>query len=598
MTLTTRYGTSRTRHWTTVGQHLVARWERYASATGGALYALSAASLARRSGLRKMRVRVPKGEVACYVARESSKPVLVLLHGLTGDKRIWLRCSVSLTRTFRLVIPDLAGHGENPFCADDDYGAPAHALIVAQLLSLLGVTRYHVAGNSLGGWVACELALREPASVMSLILFSPAGMRAHRASWFDDRVDSGNNPLMIETGPQFREFYAALMHHAPPLPAFVALAMAHDYKQGRARVERLFHDYVAAPSLHGRLDAIRCPSSIVWGREDRIIDISALQDWSTELSDADIDTWSGVGHMPMLEVPAQASAHISTFISQAHPDRSAMQRDCVLAREHAMPLVETTIEALSSPLGALIRGELTAILVKGALAPAHCERVRENFDSSPGIYRRGDGVSARMVGSHAYLKTPGAVLEAYRKHNADAELLFSGVTNTYRQLYDRVEDAGYRFRPAYIDGVPAPTHRASMWDEGHDPGVLLKAHTDWPQVRNSGMEFQDVLHPIAVNLYASHPPVGTSWVRIYDFIPSHSWLSARGIARGGYPISMAELAGVSFSDIHPEQGDILLFAASNVHAVFSAPTAESTQRLNVNGFIGYSRTEGRVLAWA
>lgn len=263
-----------------------------------------------------------------------------------------------------------------------------------------------------------------------------------------------------------------------------------------------------------------------------------------------------------------------------------------------MAFAETTFEDLCGPLQAILAGKMAAVLVKKVLDAGQCRQLRRNFDMSSGVYRRDDGVTARMVGSNSYLKSSSTVVQEYDQHHHFAELLFSGLSNTYRDLYDKIEEAGHRFRPSYIDGVPAPTHRASIWDDRSNANLLLKAHTDWPQVRNSGLEFSTVEHPIAVNLYASHPARGSSWVRIYDFVPSQQWLEARGIPEGGYPIDLDDLDGIDFLDVEPEEGDLLLFASNNVHVVFKRPSVDPSERLNINGFIGLSPCVDRVLAWA
>ncbi|MGN6280312.1 hypothetical protein [Frateuria sp.] len=261
-------------------------------------------------------------------------------------------------------------------------------------------------------------------------------------------------------------------------------------------------------------------------------------------------------------------------------------------------LVETTLEGLSREMGGLLTGETAAVLVRGSLSNDQCDRVYANFASSRGVYERGDGVAGRMVGTNAFLKSADDVVEDYARNNGFAELLFRGASNLYRKLFDCVEEAGYRFRHAYIDGVPAPTHRATVWTDKSGDRLALRAHTDWPQVRHSGMEYGDVEHPVAVNFYPRHPEPGSSYVRLYDFVPSRDWLASRGILDSGYPIDMDELADVDYIDVHPRAGDMLLFAASKVHAVFHAPQSDEDVRLNINGFIGFSRTSRKVLAWA
>ncbi|UPG85803.1 hypothetical protein L2Y94_00120 [Luteibacter aegosomatis] len=261
-------------------------------------------------------------------------------------------------------------------------------------------------------------------------------------------------------------------------------------------------------------------------------------------------------------------------------------------------LIETTLDDLKSEMGGLLRGEVAAVLVRNSLSESACDRVFQNFASSAGVYERSDGVSGKMVGTNAFLKSAHDVVDDYARNNGFAELLFHGATNLYRHLFDSVEEAGFRFRHAYIDGVPAPTHRATVWTDSGKDRLALRAHTDWPQVRHSGMEYSDVEHPVAVNFYPRHPAPGSSFVRLYDFVPAGDWLETRGILKSGYPICLDELEGIDYIDVHPVAGDTLLFAASKVHAVFQANQGADDVRLNINGFIGLSRASNKVLAWA
>jgi len=253
---------------------------------------------------------------------------------------------------------------------------------------------------------------------------------------------------------------------------------------------------------------------------------------------------------------------------------------------------------LPSYLPLLLRGLQTSVLVRGFLDAASCERITANFMASHGRYARRDGVPATMVGSNGFLKGVDGVVDEYLTNSNHGELLFRGTRNGYRRLLDLVEEGGDRCRSAYADGVPSAVHRAAMWSDASTPGITLQAHTDWPQVANSGMEYADVVHPVGVNMYAAHPPKGESWVRLYDFVPSAQWLCERGIDEGGYPICQQDLTDRDYIDILPEAGDLLLFNAAHVHAVFNSTTANRAGRLNVNGFIGYSLGTRRVLAWA
>ena len=100
---------------------------------------------------------------------------LVLLHGLGSFRQAWDPVVPALAEIADVVAVDLSGFGESPPLPDGVEPSPAAlALAVAALLDKLGLDTPHVAGNSLGGWVALELAAVRP--VASLTLLSPAGL--------------------------------------------------------------------------------------------------------------------------------------------------------------------------------------------------------------------------------------------------------------------------------------------------------------------------------------------------------------------------------------------------------------------------------------
>ncbi len=265
--------------------------------------------------------------------------------------------------------------------------------------------------------------------------------------------------------------------------------------------------------------------------------------------------------------------------------------------------LEIPLAELSNHMMDLLKGNTTALLVKKTMSPAQCQVVYDNFINSAGLYQREDGVPALMVGTNTYLQNAETVIEELQKNNVYAELLFRGTDNVYRHVFDCIEDAGYRFRQAYIDGIPAPVYRGTIWNNPAKRGKPLLAHTDWPQVKFSGLEFEHVKTPVAINFYPKHPPKGASTLRLYNLIPEESWLDDLGIKSSGYPIAQEQLEGIRYIDIHPEEGDILLFNAAHVHAVNSQSVLDeqndsNQHRLNINGFFGFCEQLNRVLAWA
>ena len=107
--------------------------------------------------------------------RSGAGAPLVLLHGIGSSRQAWDPVIPALAGYFDVLAVDLPGFGDSgPLPAETEPGPAALAAAVAGLLDELGITGAHVAGNSLGGWVALELASIRP--VASLTLLSPAGL--------------------------------------------------------------------------------------------------------------------------------------------------------------------------------------------------------------------------------------------------------------------------------------------------------------------------------------------------------------------------------------------------------------------------------------
>src|SRR3954469_491521 len=108
-------------------------------------------------------------------SRRGPAPPLVLVHGLGSSRAAWDPVVPLLAEHFDVITPDLPGLGESAPLPPGEEPSPARlALAVADLLDELQIDRPHVTGNSVGGWVALELARLRPVS--SLTLLSPAGL--------------------------------------------------------------------------------------------------------------------------------------------------------------------------------------------------------------------------------------------------------------------------------------------------------------------------------------------------------------------------------------------------------------------------------------
>ena len=109
--------------------------------------------------------------------QDLNNPALVLVHGLGSAGNIWKTLVPQLIESFTVYAIDLPGHGDAPLSHDEEMDPRSLAqAIVDYMVSDMGVERMHVAGNSLGGWIALEMAAVAPDNVVSVTALAPAGL--------------------------------------------------------------------------------------------------------------------------------------------------------------------------------------------------------------------------------------------------------------------------------------------------------------------------------------------------------------------------------------------------------------------------------------
>jgi pimeloyl-ACP methyl ester carboxylesterase len=265
--------------------------------------------------------------------REGNGPPLVLLHGVGHHWQAWRPVLELLAGEFDLIACDLPGFGHSaPLPAGVEPSVPAYADAFEMFLAELGLGRPHVAGNSMGGAIALELARRR--AVASATAFSPAGF------W---------------TGPEqrFAELSLATLGRTPR-PLQRALAALARTRAGRtALFEQTFGfparlpadeavstltDAWAAPALLGALAAFRSyrfkpppkplpvPVTIAWGNRDRLLPYALQAPRARRMLPWATHTTLGAGHVPFYDDPAACAAVIRSCVAGAPPRQREEER--------------------------------------------------------------------------------------------------------------------------------------------------------------------------------------------------------------------------------------------------------------------------------
>lgn len=205
---------------------------------------------------------------------EERREPLLLLHGLGGSKEIWTPVLGLLEAERAPVAIDLPGFGaEQPLAAQVEPSAPNLAAAVHERCRELGIERPHVAGNSLGGWVALEMGRAGWASSVTAI--SPAGL--WRAPIGERRV---NTQLLAR---RLRPLVALALHYRGLRERMLATFAAHPDRIPAAAGRRLVMGWIDASGYEGANRAMRThvfdptgypeeiPVTLAWGELDRLV---------------------------------------------------------------------------------------------------------------------------------------------------------------------------------------------------------------------------------------------------------------------------------------------------------------------------------------
>jgi len=268
-------------------------------------------------GLRKVSENIGDMSLATYQGGPlNAGTTLLLLHGYSADKSIWLRFARHFTGDCRVIIPDLGGHGESGFQPDQDYSIAAQGQRLIRLLNACDVDRVQVVGNSMGGFIAAWLAATCPGRVTSLALFDPAGVVGPEPSDMEQMLANGKNPFLVESRKDFRQFYNMTMTTPPWVPEAVLDAVAERYQRRRNELAKIFADYRHSATLEPRLGEIQAPTLLLWGREDRLIHASSALVWAKGLPQVQVEIWENIGHLPMVERPTRSARLYRNFLRQ------------------------------------------------------------------------------------------------------------------------------------------------------------------------------------------------------------------------------------------------------------------------------------------
>lgn len=253
---------------------------------------------------------------------------VVMLHGITADSTNWTRFARYYTDNYHVVIPDLPGFGDSSRVPTASYSIPAQSERLHALMQTLGVKQFHLVGNSMGGYISAYYASQHPETVRTLGLFAAAGVDAPIQSIFMKELQAGNNLMLPNDREDFRRVLKLVMEEPPYIPGFVFDVIADKALRNREFDRKVFTELQQQQlDLVPYLPKITAPTLLLWGEHDRVLDPSAIPVFQRHLtaSKTTVSLMPQVGHLPMLEQPAEAARRHLMFLGSVQTDAQQQQ---------------------------------------------------------------------------------------------------------------------------------------------------------------------------------------------------------------------------------------------------------------------------------
>ena len=261
---------------------------------------------------------------------EGQGQTVVFLHGIAGDSRTWVEVMRRLAPRYRLLAPDLLGHGDSAK-PRGDYSLGAHACSVRDLLQMLGIERATLVGHSLGGGIALQLTYQFPDLCERMVLVSSGGLgrdvspllRALSLPGAEAVLSLAFPGFLLRKGEAFREWLGTRGIRAPGLVekwnAYASLADEGTRRAFLRELRAVVDHGGQIVSARDRLYLARHPALIVWGGRDSMIPVAHAQAAHEAIANSRLEVFPDAEHFPHAEDPDRFATVLADFIESTVP---------------------------------------------------------------------------------------------------------------------------------------------------------------------------------------------------------------------------------------------------------------------------------------
>ena len=260
----------------------------------------------------------------------NERPVIVLLHGFNGSLFNFEGLVSLLAEDFRLVSLDLPAFGLTGAVPSANYMIENFVNTVLEVTTQLGIEKFSIVGNSMGGHVAWRYVLEYPDQIQGLILIAAGGVITEKDL---ERLDQQKNDspivwklmdssfarkILLFFTPRFFAEQGLLTAVADPklvteelVSQFHELALLEGSREAIMSMIRGDRHSSGGPEIYNQISA---PTLVIHGEEDNLIKVESSKYFEENIPKVEVKIYSNIGHLPMYEDPERTAKDIRSFI--------------------------------------------------------------------------------------------------------------------------------------------------------------------------------------------------------------------------------------------------------------------------------------------
>lgn len=248
-------------------------------------------------------------------------PVLLLVHGSNASLFTWEPWVERLDNTYRVVTVDMPGHGLTGAVPSNDYSQGGMAKFVNDFADKLGLGKFAIGGNSMGGGVAARFAEEYPARVTALILVDAGGMPAEQGDHVPIGFRIGRTPglnlLLLRITP--RHIFSEGLRDSFVHQNLITRAMVTQYWElnrmaGTREATRERFGLPWDTYIKDHTSQIKAPTLILWGAQDHLIPVAAAHEYAAGIAGSRLIVYPDAGHIVQEDVADRSAADVRAFL--------------------------------------------------------------------------------------------------------------------------------------------------------------------------------------------------------------------------------------------------------------------------------------------